>query len=436
MNKRNLFRFLVFLFLITGSGANIFAHPMPNSIVILKIHEKNISGEIQLPLGELQSAIGMNVNDNSVRLLERLGDTLQIYLLNHIRPKTLDGKPWQVKLGEMEVVETKSQLSGEYKELLVAFSITPPLHYDLRNFYFDYDVILHQVASHKALITIKQDWQQGIFHEDSTTQEVGVIEWDVVNNQLKPFQISLEQGSNWKGFKSMFFLGTKHIAEGTDHLLFLLVLLLPIPLLINNKKWANHRSVKQSLINILKIVTAFTIGHSITLLFGALGWVTLPSKPIEIIIGISILVSAFHAIKPIFAKKEIYIALGFGLIHGLAFAYTLADLSLSSSKMVLSILGFNLGIEVMQMLVIIAVIPWLILLSRTSIYTIFRVLCAFLAIIAASAWILERISEKQNVVTESINTITSQNWWIYVVFIAFSMIIYYFEKSKKQEIIS
>jgi HupE / UreJ protein len=215
----------------------------------------------------------MGVNDNSVRLVERLGDSLRIYLLKHIRPKTFDGKLWKVALGEMKVLETKSQLSGDYKELVVEFTLTPPQSYDLRNFYFDYDVILHQVASHKALIAIKQDWQQGIMHEDgmppdgtppdSTMQQVGVIEWDIVNNKLNPFQISLQQGSVWKGFKSMVSLGIKHIAEGTDHLLFLLVLLLPIPLLVNHKKWTSHRSVRQSLVHIFKVVTAFTIGNSL-----------------------------------------------------------------------------------------------------------------------------------------------------------------------------
>lgn len=57
---------------------------MPSSMVVLKVHEKSISGEIQLPLGELQSAIGMSVNDNSDHLVERLGDTLRHYLMAHL----------------------------------------------------------------------------------------------------------------------------------------------------------------------------------------------------------------------------------------------------------------------------------------------------------------------------------------------------------------
>ncbi len=130
-------------------------------MVVLNIHEKHISGEIMLPLSELQSAIGMRVNDSSSRLVERLGDSLRMYLKQHIRPKSFEGKPWMVKLGEMKVIESIDKLAGEYKELVVEFEMTPPQNYDLRNFNFDYDVILHQVASHKALVHVKQDWEQG-----------------------------------------------------------------------------------------------------------------------------------------------------------------------------------------------------------------------------------------------------------------------------------
>jgi hypothetical protein len=240
---------LIFHFFLWGSRS-LFAHPMPNSMVILNVHEKNISGEIQLPLSELQSAIGNRVNDNSEKLIERLGEFLKKYLKDHIKPKSLDGKPWSLELDELKLIETKSQVSGDYKELVAVFSMTPPLNYDLRNFYFDYDVILHNVASHKAIIAIKQDWQQGIVYEDGFVQEVGVIEWDVVNNKLKPFQVSLNQGSSWLGFKSMVSLGVKHISEGTDHLMFLLVLLLPVPLLIENKKWGKKQSLKKSFFKI------------------------------------------------------------------------------------------------------------------------------------------------------------------------------------------
>lgn len=402
MNKINNLLLLVFVIQFGGLKC-LLAHPMPNSLVVLNIHEKHISGEIQLPLSELQSAIGMGVNDNSNRLMERLGDTLRRYLLKHIHPTTFDGKLWKVELGNMTILEIKNKLTGDYKELDVDFWMTPPQYYDLRNFYFNYDVILHQVASHKILVSIKQDWQQGIVHEDSTYQEVGVISLDVPTGKIFPFQISLQQGSAWQGFKNMVSLGIRHIADGTDHILFLLTLLLPAMLIVEDKKWGKFSGIKSSILNLLKIVTAFTIGHSLTLILGTIQWLSFPSKPIEILIAITILISAFHAFRPIYPKKEILIAASFGLIHGLAFAETLTNLQLSVRQLVISIFGFNIGIELMQLFIILLVFPILILLSKMAYYKLFRQIGAVLMMILASAWLIERIQEKPNFITQFLN---------------------------------
>jgi HupE / UreJ protein len=413
MKVKKIFLVLIILLSYCEQG-KLFAHPMPNSMVILKVHEKHISGELQLPLGELQLAIGMSVNDNSKKLIERLGDSLRIYVLKHLRSRTLDGKFWAVTIGKMKVVESNNQLTGNYKELVIDFEMSPPQNYDLRNFYFDYDVILHQVASHKVLVAVKQDWQQGIVSEsgsphdgsppdgsppDSTMQQVGVIAWDIPTNTISPFQISLQAGSNWQGFKNMVTLGISHIWEGTDHILFILTLLLPSMLLAHKKRWAEFMGAKKSLINLLKIITAFTIGHSLTLLLGSVHWINLPTKPIEIFIAITILISAFHAYRPIYPKKEVLIAGSFGLIHGLAFAETLTNLQLSTKQMFLSILGFNIGIELMQLMIIILVFPILILLNKTRYYAQIRQIGAIIMMILAFAWMVERIQEKPNFIT-------------------------------------
>ena len=402
MNFKKPFYVFIILFPIWATplwgGGFVSAHPMPNSIVSLKVHENYISGEIQLPLGELQSAIGLAVNDNPVKLIERLGDTLQTYLLKHIRPKSFEGKLWAVKLGTMKLIETKSRLTGDYKELVVDFTMTPPLNCDLLNFYFDYDVILHEVASHKILISIKQYWQQGIVSEDSLLHQVGVIELDIPTGKIPIFQMSLQQGSLWRGFKSMVYLGISHIKEGIDHVLFILTLLLAIPLpsiRLKNFCFGGWRTV-------LKITTAFTIGHSLTLLLGTVKWLNFPTKPIEILIAVTILISAFHAFRPLYPKKEIFVAGGFGLIHGLAFAETLTNLQLTTQQMVLSILGFNVGIELMQIFIILLVFPLLILLYKTRYYTLIRQTGAIFIMILALAWIAERIQEKPNCITELI----------------------------------
>ena len=390
--------FLLLLIFLGGEESLVSAHPMPNSVVVLTIHEKTISGEIQLPLGELQSAIGMDVNDHSDRLIERLGDSLKLYLGQHIHPKSLDNKNWLVDIGAMRLSVVSNKLTGDYKELIAKFTMSPPQHYDLRNFQFDYDVILREVASHKILVSVKQDWAQGHL-ADSEPMQVGVIELDVPSGKIVPLQISLAQGSLWKGFASMVKLGTQHIREGTDHLLFLFALLLPAPLLVSKKRWARFGGINYCLLRLFKLITAFTLGHSVTLLLGAMGWVLLPSQPVEVLIAISILVSAIHAIIPVFPGRETYIAAGFGLIHGLAFANTLAELTLDTSKLIISILGFNLGIELMQLFIILITIPALLVLSQTRSYAFLRVAGAVVAGICAAAWLVQRVSGQANYLT-------------------------------------
>ncbi len=201
----------------------------------------------------------------------------------------------------------------------------------------------------------------------------------------------------WLGLElsSLFHLGMRHIAEGTDHLLFLLALLLPAPLLAVGTRWADPATVRQSLLHILGIVTAFTIGHSLTLTVAAMNLIHVPSRPVEVVIALSILVSAVHALRPLFPGKEAWVAAFFGLIHGLAFASTLDRLGLSRWDRVAGILSFNLGIETMQVLVVAVVLPSLLVMSRTSAYSAFRILGAVLACIASAMWIAERLFRVQ-----------------------------------------
>lgn len=206
-------------------------------------------------------------------------------------------------------------------------------------------------------------------------------------------QISL---GNLGGLPSLFRLGMRHIAAGTDHLLFLLALLLPAPLLARAGRWTGVASVPHSLRRILQVVTAFTAGHSITLALATLGVVSVPSRPIEILIAVSILISAVHALRPLFPGREAWIAGSFGLIHGLAFATTLQQLALSRWERIIGLVGFNLGIETMQLIVVAATLPSLLMLSRARSYSLVRIGGALFALIASVGWIAERSLQWQS----------------------------------------
>jgi hypothetical protein len=200
------------------------------------------------------------------------------------------------------------------------------------------------------------------------------------------------------GFAGAWRLGVRHIAEGTDHLLFLLALLLPAPLVACGSRWIRCATVRHSLRQIIRIATAFTLGHSLTLASAAVGLVYVPSRPIEVLIAVSILVSAVHAIRPLFPGREAAIAAFFGLIHGLAFATALSNLGFDRGYQLVSILGFNVGIESMQLIVVAATMPSLLLLSRSRAYALLRIGGALFATLASASWIAQRLLDVPNAI--------------------------------------
>jgi hypothetical protein len=404
------------------------AHPSPNSLILLDIQSNGVAMELQLPISELEAALGKNVKLNTPELVEQWDKRLRDYLMQHITPLSISRQNWTIFVKDITLQALKKSELGDLQDLTVHLWMTPPTGTDSRYFTLNYDVIMHQVVTHKALITVRQDWESGIIAAHPV--ELGVIGVDISTNTIPSFKIDQTGGSIGKGFKSMVNLGMNHIAEGTDHLLFLLVLLLAAPLLTNGDKWGSYGGFRYSLLRLIKIITAFTIGHSITLLAGAMNWLRLPSQPIEILIAFSILISAIHAIRPIFSGKEAFVAAGFGLIHGLAFASTLSDLNLASSQMALSILGFNIGIELMQLVIMTLIIPSLIVLSKTEWYSVIRILGAIFAEIAAIAWIFERVLGKPNLITEVVAIIATYGIW--VIGALFLMAIVSYIKSSQQ----
>ena len=209
---------------------------------------------------------------------------------------------------------------------------------------------------------------------------------------------SASQNVSFSGFRAAFRLGARHIAEGPDHLLFLLTLLLPAPLLAVAGRWSGYTTLRRSLVHILGIVTAFTLGHSFTLALSGLGVVTLPGRPVEVLIALSILVSGIHAIRPLFPGREAIVAGCFGLVHGLAFASALNELGVTGWYRIVSLLGFNLGIEALQLVVVAATLPALLLLSRTALYDVVRIVGACFACVASCAWMVERVLARKNFV--------------------------------------
>lgn len=149
--------------------------------------------------------------------------------------------------------------------------------------------------------------------------------------------------------RDFLLLGMVHIFEGMDHVLFILALLLVAP----------------SLKSLIKTLTGFTIAHSITLILSTLGVITLPGRAVEIFVALSIVYVGLENLRGGTGRHRFWIASGFGLVHGFAFAQNLREAGLPEGNgLFWSLLSFNLGVETAQVLICLAAFPLLMLWKR------------------------------------------------------------------------
>lgn len=186
--------------------------------------------------------------------------------------------------------------------------------------------------------------------------------------------------------------GVWHILIGFDHILFLVSLLLPAVFLLRGRRWEPAGRFPTVFWDVLRVVTAFTLAHSITLSLAALSVVSLPSRLVESTIALSVLLAALNNLWPVVAGRRWAVAFGFGLIHGFGFASVLADLGLPQGTLLIALVGFNLGVEAGQLAIVCAFLPLAYGLRRSNLYRrmIFVGGSVLIALIAA-VWMAERV---------------------------------------------
>ena len=382
-------------------GAPTLAHLTPNSELVLDFAHDHVEVDAIIPEGDYYLAANVPADRNTERAAQ--------WLAGQIAAQSPDGRRWRVAVERVEFV----QIAGP-PDVHATIRLTPPAGADVRRLDLTWNAVVAQNPDHFALIVIGKDYAAGVLPDDRRL--IGAVRGD-----SRTVHIDRGAPSRLAAFQSAFRLGMKHIAEGTDHLLFLLSLLLPAPLLAANRRWGQPRSARNALWTLSKIITAFTIGHSLTLLASAIGGWSLPAAPVEILIAFSILVSAIHAIRPWFAGREPWVAAGFGLVHGLAFATLVGNIGLTGNDRLLAILGFNLGIEAVQLAVAGAAIVPLLLIAATPDYAYVRIGGALFAATAAVAWLAERISGTPNAIAGLIQSLAGQAGWVLAFLVAYAI---------------
>lgn len=376
------------------------AHTTPNSEVRFRAAGDVVIADIIVPRSEYAFGTGNPVGDDShSRRIARN------YLSERIGVASRAGRKWSVAFQTVEFVTSDGP-----PDLHAVATLTPPAGASASELVIDWRVLTDTVTGHFVLFLMDGDSEGAVLG----ASQAGSV----------PVDISLADQGGLRTVGASMMVGAHHILEGYDHLLFLLVLLLPAPLLAASGRWTGRRSYRRTIIKLTKIVTAFTIGHSLTLIFATVGKVSLPSAPVEIAIAISVLVSAMHAARPLLPGKEPLIALAFGLIHGLAFATLVQEANAGAANSALTLLGFNLGIELVQLGIVAAVLPSLLVLSRYPFYAALRWMLALFSATAAMAWIVNRVSGHGEAAVVSLETAIGLTGWLVPITALLSLFLY------------
>ncbi len=212
------------------------------------------------------------------------------------------------------------------------------------------------------------------------THPDGVVTGDLTEDGTVEFSLD-----GWSSAASFFGLGIEHIRFGPDHLLFLLVLTLAV---------AGTSVTPGTTWRTVKLVTAFTIGHAVSLGLAYFDLVYIPAGIVEPAIALSIVAAAVLAIRGNAREARPWIAAIIGLIHGLGFASSLSSLGVATAQRATALAAFNLGIDVAQTAVVLALIGGLWLVSKALADRMFlvRIPAAAFAGVVGVAWTFSRIA--------------------------------------------
>jgi hypothetical protein len=346
------------------------AHKPSDSYLTLDVEGRHVDGQWDIALRDLDMAIGLDGDGNGELTWNEVRarqDAIAAYALARLKLASGGACPLQVAQllldehsdGAYAVLRLRGDCPAEVASLDVDYALL-----------FDID------PQHKGLLQLRHGGQAStaIFAPGSAHQSLRVA------------------GASALGqFGDYLRHGVWHIWIGFDHILFLLSLLLPAVLVWRSGQWQGRDSFRAAALDVLRIVTAFTLAHSITLTLATLGVVALPSRLVESAIAASVALAALNNLWPLFHGRRALVAFAFGLIHGFGFASVLRDLGLPKASLLLSLVGFNAGVELGQIGIVVLFLPLAFLARHSALYRkgILGAGSCMIALLAL-AWLAER----------------------------------------------
>lgn len=347
------------------------AHKASDSYLTLEVAGHTLQGHWDIALRDIDLALTLDADgDGNITWgeLRAQRESLSSWALEHLKVER--GGPCTLQVTDLQV---DHHTDGAYAVLALQgycpqTTDAMEVHYSLL---FDLD------SSHRGLLNLQFDGttQTAVFSPEAGTQS-----------------LSAQAPSLLTQLRQYITEGVWHIWIGFDHLLFLFSLLLPAVLTRASGRWEPVDSPRTVFKGVLILITSFTVAHSLTLSAAVLGWISLPSRWVESVIALSVVLAAANNLWPVIDRRLWLFAFGFGLVHGFGFANVLMDLQLPASALALSLLGFNVGVELGQLACVAVFLPLAYLLRGTYLYSkIVLPAGSALTIGLATVWLVERV---------------------------------------------
>ncbi|MEL7238356.1 MAG: HupE/UreJ family protein [Planctomycetota bacterium] len=348
-----------------------WAHKPSDGYVTLDLAADTPRLDVKVALEDLHHAIGLDLDGNGQinwgELKSRRYD-FESYVNQHLSLR-FDGDDLALPSADLLVDELSD---GTYAVLRYELDSARPQRVS-----GEYGIMFDADPTHRGLIVIR---------------ETGGSRTFVLRPDAAAFEHSVGQTSAWTILPHAIVEGVWHILIGFDHILFLVALLLPAVLVREDGDWKPADRFGDAARNVVKIVTVFTVAHSVTLWLATSELVVLNARGVEIVIAASIIAAAaanlFHFLK----VPGWLLAFGFGLLHGFGFANVLSDLGLTGSSFAVGLFGFNVGVELGQLAIVLVFLPVAFLGRRTTFYRVAVLqIGSILVALAAAYWLTERV---------------------------------------------
>lgn len=365
--------------LLFAAPAGAVAHALGEHYIWLDVEATQLSGDVEFNVRDLANLLEFDL-DPAVPISEEAIAPYRQELSELVADRIgFSGTGGELPL-TVEGVAVRSFEEGNFVRVLFNASDGSPVGETVTvrdEIFFDLS------RQHRGILLIRSNQRTG-----ETFEERQALVFSSFTNEL---ELNLDDPPSLISNLGFVWQGMLHIFVGIDHVLFLVALLFTAVLLRRENHWVPSESFKGSFLNVLKIVTLFTIAHSITLFLAGLGYVRLPSRLVESIIALSIIVVAVNNLVGRFDSKKLWIILVFGLFHGLGFASVMAELPFRMGDLFKVVLYFNVGVELGQIAIVAVVFPLLYAMRRNRYYVPAVVVGGSLAISAIAAiWLVQR----------------------------------------------